>query len=137
MNEKTHRNSRQRERLLSLLQSTKTHPTADWLYERLKGEFPSLSLGTVYRNLGVLEEEGRLVRISGGSSYDRYDARLEPHAHFICERCGRVYDMDVDWDHALLERLRLRSGHRVHSYILHGRGVCARCLDPGDAEDPQ
>lgn len=127
MSEKTYRNSRQRQRLLSLLQSTDSHPTADWLFEKMKPEFPSLSLGTVYRNLGILEEQGRLIRISGGSSFDRYDGNVDPHAHFICNRCHRVYDIDIEWDHELLERLQRHMDHEAQSYILHCWGECAQC----------
>lgn len=43
--------SKQREALLTLLRSTRSHPSADWLYENLRKEFPNISLGTVYRNL--------------------------------------------------------------------------------------
>ena len=52
--EKVFRQSKKRDRVLELLRSTKSHPTADWLYQELKSEFPDLSLGTVYRNLATL-----------------------------------------------------------------------------------
>ncbi|MDZ7797730.1 MAG: transcriptional repressor [Candidatus Marinimicrobia bacterium] len=56
-NQTTYRKSKQRQRILAVLNSTRSHPTAAWLYDRLKPEFPSLSLGTVYRNLRILEEQ--------------------------------------------------------------------------------
>ena len=56
--QKIFRQSKQRTRILELLRSTEIHPTADWFYEKLKNEFPQLSLGTVYRNLSILVEQG-------------------------------------------------------------------------------
>ena len=60
---KVFRQSRQRNRILEVLRSTHTHPTADWLYQQLKDEFPNLSLGTVYRNLSTLIEQGLVKKI--------------------------------------------------------------------------
>ena len=52
--------SRQREAILEVLRSTDTHPTASWIYERVREKIPNISLGTVYRNLTVLSENGAL-----------------------------------------------------------------------------
>ena len=54
--------SKQREALLTLLRSTRSHPSADWLYENLRKEFPNISLGTVYRNLAQLAENGEILK---------------------------------------------------------------------------
>ena len=62
-NEKAIRNTEQRKKLLELLSSAKSHPNALWLYEMLTPEFPKLSLSTIYRNLGILEKQGLLLRI--------------------------------------------------------------------------
>ncbi len=101
-----YRRSRQRERILELLQATGAHPTADWLYGRLRREFPRLSMGTVYRNIGILIEQGRLSRIAFGSTFDRLDANLQPHYHFLCERCDAIIDLDlpVEAEHRRLAR---------------------------------
>ena len=61
-----HRNSRQRQRILEILKETKSHPTADWVYKKLKEEIPELSLGTVYRNLNVLKEQGNIEKLPFG-----------------------------------------------------------------------
>ena len=60
--------SKQREALLTLLRSTHSHPSADWLYENLRKEFPNISLGTVYRNLAVLADSGEIVKIQTSSN---------------------------------------------------------------------
>ena len=95
-----YKRSRQRERLLELLTSTGAHPTAGWLYDRLKKEFPDLSMGTVYRNLNILMEQDLVRKIDFGSTFDRFEARTDPHYHFICERCGSVSDLSMPWTRA-------------------------------------
>ncbi len=66
----TYKKSRQREKILELLKSTGSHPTADWIYEKLKAEFPNLSMSTVYRNLNILIEQELIKKIDFGSAYD-------------------------------------------------------------------
>ena len=63
-----YRRSKQRERILALLRSTDTHPTANWLFGRLRKEFPNLSIGTIYRNIGILVQQGLIGRIAFGST---------------------------------------------------------------------
>lgn len=89
------RHSKQREAVLALLRSTKTHPTAEWLYSRLKDEFPGLGLATVYRNLRLFEQQGLLQRIDVGDGFDHFDADTRNHYHFFCTECRNVIDIDM------------------------------------------
>ena len=88
--------SRQRESIKHYLMTTKTHPTADEVYIHVKDEFPNISLGTVYRNLNLLTDIGEAIKISTPNGGDRFDGRLEPHNHFLCRKCGRLLDLDLD-----------------------------------------
>lgn len=122
-----YKRSRQRERILETLRATKTHPTATWVYDELKREFPDLSLGTVYRNLGILRDQGLVRVLQSGSTFDRFDAETAPHYHFNCERCGRVIDVPMgalgDLDGRAAEAVGGSvSGHRIDFY-----GVCGDC----------
>ncbi|KMQ50564.1 Peroxide stress regulator PerR, FUR family [Chitinispirillum alkaliphilum] len=90
-----YRKSSQREKILKIIKSSDSHPTADWIYHTLKEEIPGLSLGTVYRNLSVLIEQGHIIKIPFGSSFDRYDGNITPHYHIVCETCGIVRDVDI------------------------------------------
>ncbi len=127
INHGKHKRSRQRDRILQLLQSTGRHPTADWIYNRLKEEFPNLSMGTVYRNLNVLAEQGLLGRIDFGSTFDRFDANTRPHYHFICERCDSIIDLDLPVDAGLDERVRKSTPFEVHRHRIEFYGICERC----------
>ena len=88
--------SRQRESIKNYLMTTREHPTADEVYMEVKQEFPNISLGTVYRNLNLLTDIGDAVKISTPNGGDRFDGRLEPHNHFLCTKCGRLLDLELD-----------------------------------------
>lgn len=70
------------------------HPSAEELYEELKGKIEGISLTTVYRTLSSLETVGLVQRVPTLKDKVRYDARVEPHSHFICLNCGRIFDVD-------------------------------------------
>ena len=88
--------SRQRESIKNYLMATKEHPTADGVYMNVKQEFPNISLGTVYRNLNLLTDIGEAIKISTPNGGDRFDGKLEPHNHFLCTKCGRLLDLELD-----------------------------------------
>ena len=61
------RYSHQREVIKKVVQNTNSHPTADWVFNQTKKIIPNISLGTVYRNLKRLEEEGEMNTIYDGN----------------------------------------------------------------------
>lgn len=132
---KTYRQSKQRERILKLLRSTDNHPTADWLYDRLKKEFPQLSLGTVYRNLSVLMEQGLVQKIDFGSTFDRFEANASPHYHLICERCGSIQDFEMALYDELNEKANRLTDFSVQHHRIEFYGICTKCrTDRGKTE---
>lgn len=94
MEEKKHRRSKQRDLIYAYLLSTTEHPSVEMVYEHLRKEIPNISLGTVYRNLKLLEEMGQVRRVMTSQNIERYDARCEDHAHFVCQDCGCVKDLN-------------------------------------------
>jgi Fur family peroxide stress response transcriptional regulator len=128
-NRRNTRNSRQRTALLDLLRSTKSHPTASWLYDRLKETFPDLSLGTVYRNLSMLAERGLVRVLRSGSAFDRFDADTRAHYHVVCEVCGKVEDVDLAADASLDARAEEASGYRISTHRLDFIGICPACRE--------
>ena len=122
--------SRKRQAIYDLLCEDREHPTAEMLFNRLKGDFPELSLGTVYRNLSVLEEEGLVVRVGKVEGQERYDARLDPHIHFVCTRCHRVTDMELTEDtEKLIDAMTRQLDCRAQSFVLTAKGICGKCRD--------
>ena len=121
-------NSKKRSAIYQALLGTKEHPTADMLCAKVRQEIPELSLATVYRNLAQLEQDGLVQNIGTVAGQARYDARMDPHPHFVCTRCGCVHDLELQLDtDALYAQIRESGGHTAESHSLLFRGVCSRC----------
>lgn len=121
------RRSRQRERLLDILRGTTTHPTAGWLYDMLKPEFPNLSLGTVYRNLAVLIEKGLVKKIDSGSTFDRFEAKTTPHYHLICRECGTIIDFEKRIFPEIETIISNEADFSVEGHRIDFFGTCSEC----------
>jgi len=125
---KNTRMTRQKKVILDVLRRTKSHPTADWVYEQARKELPNLSLGTVYRNLGVLKEMGEILELNYGSTYSRFDGNPTNHYHFVCRECGRVMDIDLGIEGRLDHEVEKTMGCRVQYHRLEFYGTCSDCL---------
>lgn len=126
--EKTTRYSKKREAILEVLRSSKEHPSADWVYQTLRPQFPDLSLGTVYRNLARFKEEGVVVSVGTVNGQERFDATTSPHTHFICRCCGSVMDLPgLATGDLELDRVAAESGVKIdhHEVLLYGS--CPDC----------
>lgn len=120
--------SRQREAILAYLHSTKEHPTAETVYSKLRIEYPKLSLGTVYRNLNLLAESGKIMRLNCGDGMDHFDATVCPHNHFICKGCGKVMDLDMPSLEFINERAAENFGGRIQGHQIYFYGKCKDCV---------
>lgn len=120
------RHSKKREAILQCLRQSKAHPSAEWIYTQLKPEHPDLSLGTVYRNLALFRESGEIVSVATVHGVERLDGCTLPHAHFICEGCDAVIDMDVPGED-LRADLEMRYGVEVRRSDMIFRGLCRDC----------
>src|SRR4030067_604511 len=122
-----HRETKQREAILTVLRNTRSHPTADQIYDEVRKEIPNISKGTVYRNLQVLQQDGAVTELNLNGTLSRFEARQESHYHFRCERCGRVFDLDEPVDNELDERVANRTGFKVSHHQTEFRGLCKDC----------
>ena len=89
------RMTRQRRTIFRELAGRYDHPDVDQIFQAVKARIPRLSLFTVYRTMNVLESAGLIWRVATWKGHARYDANVEAHAHFLCERCGRIQDVDT------------------------------------------
>lgn len=122
------RQSKKRDAMLTLLQGSRDHPSADGIYKRLKQSYPDLSLGTVYRNLGQLCAQGLVRRVGTVNGQERYDGRTCPHSHFICNRCGSVVDLpQLSPGEGCVEQLSVQYGFTVEGCEFIVRGLCPDC----------
>lgn len=114
--------------ILKYLGENFTHPTTDKIYSDLKSNNPSLSKTTVYNSLEILEKHGIIQSITISGSELRYDIKQGMHHHFLCKKCGKIVDIDIECPN--VERLS-SYGHKVeeiHGYI---KGICKECMKRG------
>jgi Fur family peroxide stress response transcriptional regulator len=124
------RETKQRKAILDFLRKTKSHPTADQIYDSVRKIIPSISKGTVYRNLQVLIDSGIVSVLDIRGTLSRYEVRQAAHYHFRCEGCGRVIDLDLPVDPGLDDRISKRTGFVVSGHQTEFRGWCADCRQP-------
>ncbi len=125
MNKIKRRNTNQRRIIYEIVKSTDIHPTADWVYEKAREKIANISLGTVYRNLKVLVEEGKLIEINDGK-VSRFDANITPHHHFKCEVCSNIYDLPEEKMSLNIEPL-IADGFTINKTVIFFEGICPNC----------
>ena len=117
--------SRQREEIIRVLRSTDTHPTAAWVYSKVKEAIPNISLGTVYRILAALSVSGEILSLSVGDGFEHFDGNAAPHAHLHCRSCGKIFDAPVHGDP--LADIARANGFEPETSIYIEYGVCEKC----------
>ncbi|OFK22299.1 transcriptional repressor [Olsenella sp. HMSC062G07] len=121
------RYSRQRAAIWEWIRDRRDHPTADEVYVALREQFPHLSLATVYRNLMVLSDQGKLRPVVAGDKVTRFDPNTAEHQHFRCTRCGRVLDVEAPEVGRAVRRLDLGTVGTLTDFSLCLEGVCTAC----------
>jgi len=115
------RNTVQKSKILQYLQSVKSHPNAEVVFENVKKDLPMISLATVYRNLNLIADEGEILRIEVNGEF-RYDANVCGHVHLVCIKCGLILDKEFE------KKCDLKfKDFNVHCYSLIAKGICSRC----------
>lgn len=115
----------QRVKILEYLRDFKTHPTADMIYQSLVKEIPTLSRTTVYNTLKTFTEKGILVALSLFENEIRYEYNTDPHIHFKCNKCGKIYDLEKSFELCKLNEI---NGHKILEHYVNLKGICKNCL---------
>ncbi|MCL1805038.1 MAG: transcriptional repressor [Clostridiales bacterium] len=126
---KSQRMTKQKTAILEILRSVESHPTAEWIYQEARKKIPGLSLGTVYRNLNQLRDNGEISELEFGSHQSRFDGNRDNHYHFCCTECGKVYDIHMPLIKSIENRARAASSFTVTGHRLEFFGVCNDCLE--------
>ena len=121
------RQTKQREAILRLLRSARSHYTADQIYDEVRKEVPNISKGTVYRNLKVQQQMGLVSELSLNGSLSRYEAKRENHYHFRCKHCGKAFDLDEPVNHELNQKIARKTGFQVTHHQTEFCGLCKDC----------
>lgn len=127
VNDVRKRATRQLGAVYEALQGDHSHPSADEIYQRVRRKLPHISLGTVYRNLQRLVEEGKIRMFLLGERVARYDPMVEEHDHFICQQCGRVEDVLLKRERQVNLTPLLPEGFTITMQSLAIHGLCQHC----------
>ncbi|MDI6601599.1 MAG: Fur family transcriptional regulator [Thermoanaerobacteraceae bacterium] len=117
----------QRLAIYYMLKNTKSHPSADTIYQKLSDQFPTMSLATVYKTLDLLNHIGLIQEINVGEDCFRYDANTDPHPHIICLKCKRVEDVENHFTEELKKIIANKTHYNVVSQQLYFYGYCPEC----------
>ncbi|NLN69299.1 MAG: transcriptional repressor [Chloroflexi bacterium] len=118
------RPSYQRIRIMAYLNQSERHPTVEDIFAALSLEIPSLSKATVYNTLHTLIEAGLVRVLNIEHDAQRYDPILENHGHFRCERCGQIFNFDIDMGQINTAGLQ---GFQIEKKDVYFSGLCPEC----------
>ncbi len=125
----TLRVTKQRQVLLDELSKVRTHPTADELYQMVRKRLPRVSLGTVYRNLELMAENGMIQKLEVGGTQKRFDGNAAPHYHIRCQKCSRVDDLSLPLDLDVERQAREYTDFTILRHNLEFSGFCPDCQE--------
>ncbi len=115
----------QRIKILQFILDNEHHSSVDGIYQKLISEIPTLSKTTVYNTLSLFVEKKIINSLSINSSEMLYEISQKQHAHFLCEVCNEVFDIDVNSN---LFDMKEVSNHKVEKVNIHLKGICQSCL---------
>ncbi|MDI6852738.1 MAG: Fur family transcriptional regulator [Deltaproteobacteria bacterium] len=118
----------QRLAILRLLAAGDGHPSIEAIYDRMKADFPTMSIATVYKTMALLKELGEVLELAFPGGVSRYDGRKPfPHPHLICLRCKKIMDPELGSLEHLTEAAGKETGFRILSHRLDFFGLCPEC----------
>lgn len=125
LNKANIRPSYQRLSILEVLRSTCAHPTAEEIYTMLKEkQYIGISKATLYNTLQLFTEKGIISQVDTHSSETHYEPNVHFHPHFVCEKCGRIIDIEGD-----APEIRIPNGFKVNRLTMNMSGICRDCSE--------
>jgi Fe2+ or Zn2+ uptake regulation protein len=119
--------TKQRNVILEELMKTDSHPTADELYQIVRRRLPRVSLGTVYRNLQLLSNQGLIRTLTDTGGQMRFDGDTEDHYHVRCTSCGRMEDLPGKPEIKIERSHQAKNEYEITGFRLEIVGICPDC----------
>ena len=119
--------TQQRIEIYRTLLASKEHPSPERIYQKLKSNFSTLSLATVYNNLEVLSRLGVVRKLNPLSDHARYDSDLSSHTHFVCLSCKSVEDIESEEIKSIQIPDPPKNGRRIYAKSIQFTGICEKC----------
>lgn len=121
------RNTIQRKVILDAVRELQNHPTSEDVYNHIKPKYPSISLGTVYRNLNLLSDTNEIKKITLTNEAVRFDDKIFHHYHMYCKKCGELFDVFMDYNEHVDKIAQDKSGFMVDGHDTIFSGICLDC----------
>lgn len=117
----------QRLAIYETLRQTKSHPSAEMIFQQLQPHYPTMSLATVYKTIEILKEIGLIQVLNVGEDSFRYDADVHNHPHVRCMKCGRVDDVIGVESEEFIDMIAKSTSYQLTGQQFYFYGVCPKC----------
>jgi Fur family transcriptional regulator, peroxide stress response regulator len=132
LRDRNYRITPQRLAVIRILVTSRAHPSADQVYEKVRQQVPSISLATIYKTANLLKKLGELNELDMGDGSSRFDGfNPIPHPHVVCLECHSVMDIDSESLNPLARKIAAQTGYKIKSHRLDFFGLCPRCQGTG------
>jgi len=124
-----HKITPQRLAIVDILAKSEGHPSVENIHVRIKKDFPTMSLATVYKNILLIKSLGEALELGFPDGSNRYDGNKPyPHPHVICIKCKKIVDPDLDSLDALNKEVALETNFKILNHRLDFFGICSTCM---------
>jgi Fur family peroxide stress response transcriptional regulator len=136
LREKGGRLTPQRVAMLRIIARSEGHPSVEQIYERMKADFPTTSLATIYKTLNLLKDMGEVLELNFASLGSRYDGNKPyPHPHVICTKCGQILDSEFGALAEISQEMGRQTGYKITHHQLNFFGLCPKCQKEGQSPE--
>ena len=128
-----HRITPQRLAIVKILAKSEGHPSVDNIHTRIKKDFPTMSLATVYKNILLIKSLGEVLELGFPDGSNRYDGnKPHPHPHVICIKCKKIVDSDLENLDEMTKEVALETHFKILNHRLDFFGICSNCMAEKD-----
>jgi Fur family transcriptional regulator, peroxide stress response regulator len=123
-----HKITPQRLAIVRIIAQSDDHPSVEHIYDRIKSDFPTMSLATVYRNIVIIKSLGEVLELGFPDGSNRYDGNKPfPHPHVICIHCKKIVDPDLESLDEIKKAVALETNFKILNHRLDFFGICSDC----------
>ena len=127
LHEKGFKATPQRIEISKILSQNKKHPTAEEVYYKVREKFPTISPATVYKTIQLLKESGKVQELAFYDKKTRFDTNMEPHINLVCQKCGRIEDLNDLKVKEFIKQFSVKSGFKIEGHRIDFYRICRYC----------
>jgi Fur family transcriptional regulator, peroxide stress response regulator len=133
---KKYHKTAQRAAIMQYLKNNRHHPNITDIYNNVSKKLSTISMTTVYNTMDLLKKDGLVHELPAHNGEGiRFDSNVTPHDHLICSICGKIVDIDINFDHSSMLNEEQKNGFEINEVSLNVLGVCPNCKEKGSMFD--